>query len=368
MVVHDLVAWEVDPLGLARLQGDAEVLEDPATMCVARPDPQSPRPQPRASLATPSAPRRDSPPDAPPRGFNKGRRSQITSAPTEMPPTGWRPPVYSKSAEEKAALRTLLSEHVLLNDLAVGDIEVLIDAFQGLRFLPGARIITQGDIGETFYILESGACDISVEGQGVVMRALPGQSFGELALLYDCPRAATVVATERCKCWALEKVTFKRILRGNTMRRSARHEAFLDRVPVLAPLGRDEKRRLLDALCTRRVAAGEVVIREGTYGDDFYIIEEGEVRCTCDVSGGYEEICRRLVTADFFGERALLSTERRAATVTAVLDTTLLVLDRDTFLRLLGPLEECIQREAERQQRRPPSAGASPPVVAPDRQ
>lgn len=277
----------------------------------------------------------------------------------------WRPPVYSKSAEEKAALRTLLSEHVLLNDLAVGDIDVLIDAFQGLRFLPGAKIITQGDIGESFYILESGACDISVEGQGVVMCAQPGQSFGELALLYDCPRAATVVATERCKCWALEKVTFKRILRGNTMQRSARYEAFLGRVPVLAPLGRYEKRRLLDALRTQRVQAGEVIIREGTYGDDFYIIEEGEVRCTQAVSAD-EEICRRLVTADFFGERALLSTERRAATVTAVLDTTLLVLDRDTFLRLLGPLEECIQREAQRQQRR--ESGPSPPKLTPERQ
>lgn len=156
------------------------------------------------------------------------------SAPVEMA-AGWTPPVFSKSEEEKTALRALLSAHVLLTGLADHDIDVLIDAFQGLRFLPGHKIITQGDIGESFYILESGACDISVEGQGVVMHAEPGQSFGELALLYDCPRAATVVATERCKCWALEHVTFKRILKGNTMERHARYEAFLDRVPVLAP-------------------------------------------------------------------------------------------------------------------------------------
>ena len=117
------------------------------------------------------------------------------SAPVEMA-AGWTPPVFSKSEEEKTALRALLSAHVLLTGLADHDIDVLIDAFQGLRFLPGHKIITQGDIGESFYILESGACDISVEGQGVVMHAEPGQSFGELALLYDCPRAATVVATE----------------------------------------------------------------------------------------------------------------------------------------------------------------------------
>ena len=95
--------------------------------------------------------------------------------------------------------------------------------------------------------------------------------------------------------------------------------------------------------------AGEEIIREGSYGSAFYIIEEGEVRCSQHTSS--HEVCRRLVASDFFGERALLSTERRAATVTATRDSTLLVLDREAFLRLLGPLEECIRREAARQGR-----------------
>ena len=97
------------------------------------------------------------------------------------------------------------------------------------------------------------------------------------------------------------------------------------------------------------MSEGEEIIREGSYGNAFYIIEEGEVRCS--QQGSSHEICRRLVASDFFGERALLSTERRAATVTATRDSTLLVLDRETFLRLLGPLEECIRSEAARQGR-----------------
>ena len=86
------------------------------------------------------------------------------------------------------------------------------------------------------------------------------------------------------------------------------------------------------------MSEGTEIIREGTYGNDFYIIEEGEVRCSQQASP-HEDICRRLTASDFFGERALLSTERRAATVTATRPTSLLVLDRETFLRLLGPLE-----------------------------
>ena len=100
---------------------------------------------------------------------------------------------------------------------------------------------------------------------------------------------------------------------------------------------------------SQHVREGEEIITEGSYGNAFYIIEEGEVRCSQQASS--HEICRRLVTSDFFGERALLSTERRAATVTATRDSTLLVLDRDSFLGLLGPLEDCIRHEAARQQR-----------------
>lgn len=123
-------------------------------------------------------------------------------------------------------------------------------------------------------------------------------------------------------------------------------------MPVLSSLGRYEKLKLTDALRTQEVRAGEIVIREGTYGNDFYIIESGEVCCTqTQTNGEQKEVCRRLVAADFFGEQALLYTEQRAATVVAMCTTSLLVLDRETFLRLLGPLCDIIQRMASQQQR-----------------
>ena len=72
-------------------------------------------------------------------------------------------------------------------------------------------IIRQGDVGDFFYVLDTGHCDIHVEGVGKVMDVGPGGSFGELALMYDAPRAATVV---RCRavCWrpTVEPVTLTR--------------------------------------------------------------------------------------------------------------------------------------------------------------
>ena len=133
--------------------------------------------------------------------------------------------------------------------------QVLLDAFQGLRFLPGARIIKQGDIGKSFYFLQSGACTISVHGQGVVSRAGPGDCFGELALLYDSPRAATVEAVSRCHCWSLELGTFKRIVKGNAMQRNARraHRCPLPHAPpLLAPSPQALGMRPTTRLCCRQ--------------------------------------------------------------------------------------------------------------------
>ena len=72
---------------------------------------------------------------------------------------------------------------------------------QKVKFAPGDVIIKQGDEGDRFYVLESGTCDIPVKGKGSVMKALRGVDFGELALLFNQPRAATVTAESDVVVW-----------------------------------------------------------------------------------------------------------------------------------------------------------------------
>jgi len=61
----------------------------------------------------------------------------------------------------------------------------------------------------------------------------PGDSFGELALMYDSPRAATVKATSDCKLWAVDRMSYKRILMGATVQKRNRWINFLDQAPIL---------------------------------------------------------------------------------------------------------------------------------------
>jgi len=122
---------------------------------------------------------------------------------------------------------------------------------------------------------------------------------------------------------------------------SAEYKSFLDSVPILKGLSDEQKLEMAGALKEKEYQSGSNVICEGDEGDKFYLIREGEVKCT--KAGVAEEISRRLVRGDFFGELALLSADKRAATVTVTSGKcSLLSLERDQFTRLLGPLKDML--------------------------
>lgn len=85
--------------------------------------------------------------------------------------------------------------------------------------------------------------------------------------------------------------------------------------------------------------------------EKLYNNTELKVRCSCNVPGtGEERDILRLGKSDYFGERALLMNEPRAANVIAVGDVDCLVLVRSDFVKLLGPLQAILGREAERRE------------------
>jgi CRP-like cAMP-binding protein len=86
--------------------------------------------------------------------------------------------------------------------------------------------------------------------------------------------------------------------------------------------------RLVDAV---HLDPGETVVREGEYGDQFFIVAEGELDVTCE-RGAYPPVG----TGDVFGEIALLHDVRRTATVTAREQCLLYALDRDSFLSAMS--------------------------------
>ena len=102
--------------------------------------------------------------------------------------------------------------------------------------------------------------------------------------------------------------------------------------------------QLADALKVKTFVKGELILSEGADGDDFYIVEEGEVVCTKNKGGVEVEVSPTLSSGSFFGELALLNDDKRQASVKATSDSVeCLTIDRKSFKRLLGPLEEILK-------------------------
>lgn len=255
------------------------------------------------------------------------------------------PFVSGQTNDSRRRITEVAKSCLLFKGLDASSLRTVIDAMEKKEFAAGDKIIEQGAVGDYFYIVVNGSAEIVVAGKGKVMDAGPGSSFGELALMYDAPRAATVQATAPVVAWALDRMTFKKTVMGSAMLRRKRHEDFLKSIEILQGLDEYQRLTVADALQPRDFGEGEVILREGDKGDDFYIVEEGEVKVTKEGVEG--EVSKRLSTGAYFGERALLTNDARAATVTSVTPTRCQVLDRSTFKRLLGPLEDIMRSRME---------------------
>lgn len=169
-----------------------------------------------------------------------------------------------------------------------------------------------------------------------------GGSFGELALMYNAPRAATVVSTEAASTlWALDRVTFRRILMESTFARRRLYEKFLEEVPLLSSLTPYERSKISDALETQKHPAGTTIIKQGDIGQSFFLLESGEADAFKD---GQSESVKHYKKGDFFGELALLNDAPRAASVVSATEVKVATLGKNAFARLLGPVESIMRR------------------------
>ena len=116
-------------------------------------------------------------------------------------------------------------------------------------------------------------------------------------------------------------------------------------VPILSTLTQYERMTIADALVPSSFADADEIIREGDVnGDTFYIVAAGEVECTTGAPGEPQVVIGRCGVGDYFGEMALLTSRPRACTVRAIGDVKTLELDRKTFRRVMGPLQEILKR------------------------
>ncbi|KAF9728814.1 hypothetical protein PMIN06_002498 [Paraphaeosphaeria minitans] len=291
-----------------------------------------------------------------PNNYNLNRRTSVSAEslnPASSDHSDWTPPDHPKSPEQQARLREAVASNFLFSHLDDEQSAQVLGALQE-KPIPtkGIKVIQQGDVGDYFYVVEKGSFDIYVnqsgkleagpDGQGSRVGSVgPGGSFGELALMYNAPRAATVVSAEASNLWALDRVTFRRILMDSAFQRRRMYEGFLEEVPLLASLTPYERSKIADALETKKFPPGTHIIKEGDVGESFYILESGVAEV---YKRGNEKPVHRYGKGDYFGELALLNDAPRAASVVSTTEVKVATLGKNGFQRLLGPVEGIMRR------------------------
>ncbi len=214
------------------------------------------------------------------------------------------------------------------------------------RHTNGEQIISEGEAGDSFFMLADGIVIVSkkVKGQDTVLAHLhQGAVFGEMALVSNAPRAATVVAQGDVDLLELSrrdleehagelesvKLALKKFTRGRFLANLAATS------PLFRPLSKPDRRALMAKFKPQKVFPDDILIEEGEAGRGLYLILRGEHRVTTKEGAGVTELAR-LRGGDVFGEISLLRAQPTNASVTATSVGEVLFLPKEDFQEMLA--------------------------------
>ncbi|XP_017577890.1 cGMP-dependent protein kinase 2 [Pygocentrus nattereri] len=241
--------------------------------------------------------------------------------------------------------KKLINEAIMNNDflkkLEPQHTREMVDCMYEKIYTANQLVIQEGEPGNYLYVLAAGLLEVIQNGKHLGQMQ-PGTAFGELAILYNCKRTATVKAVTKSHIWALDRQTFQSIMMRSTQARHEEYFSFLRSVSLLKDLPEEKLSKIVDCLEIDYFDKGDYIIREGEEGNTFFIIAKGEVSVTQSTEGCPEpQEIKTLGVGDYFGEKALISEDVRSANIVAKEnDTQCLVVDRDNFNQMVGTYEE----------------------------
>lgn len=247
--------------------------------------------------------------------------------------TRWRQPRRRTLRERK----TLLEQVRFLAQLSEEQLAEVAARLHRETFGPGETVLRQGEAGDRFYLIERGTAEVFVGNDShprVVLAT--GNYFGELALLHNVPRTATVRAGSALGVLWLTKGDFERLLSPHVAASAQIDEAIyaLERLrsfPIFANLSSRELDELAIRLQREQFPAGATIVAEGERGEAFYLIDSGQAEVM--ING---QRVRTIGRGEHFGEIALVLDVPRTATVRALTPLDLWKLHRTDFDTLVG--------------------------------
>jgi CRP-like cAMP-binding protein len=218
-----------------------------------------------------------------------------------------------------------------------------------LRLKDGDVVMRQGEVGDSLFLVAGGELRVFVntpDGPKDVAHLFENTLFGEMALITDQPRTASVAVVGQADVIQVSKTALLHVIAGVPSVREALDRFSRERLiknilqtsPLFVPFTKSQQGELLRRFEGHEIEAGVDIIREGARGQGLFLVLSGGVDVLTHATS--EKPVAHLRAGDVFGEMSLVTDQPTSATVRAATPTTVLFLGREYVERLAEAVPE----------------------------
>ena len=183
------------------------------------------------------------------------------------------------------------------------------------QFAPGQIVFHKGDAGDSFCVILSGSVHVlipspsavSLDSIRPVATLFAGQSFGELALLHNKERAATIQTAEFTSLAVLEKSDFARILHRIEETKLRNKFIFISSLKVFSGWPESQMWKLVYFFQESLYTKGQIVYKQGDLADKVYVSLSGEFEYRQEIEGIKQAVLAVIGSKELFGEREVVA-------------------------------------------------------------
>ncbi len=266
---------------------------------------------------------------------------------------GTMPPPLPQKAGAKAPIAVEAAPSValpsipLFSDLSKNAFIQLMEQMQMRSISADEVVIREGDVDSEMFIISSGKVKVtkaSETGEDIVLAHLgEGTFFGEMALLSEAPRSASVIAIEDTTLFVVSRAVISQVTQNfssvnNIMLRFYRQRLLSNLMttsPIFRPLSNEQRKGLIEQFKSREVGAAENILEEGQKGDGLYMLLSGKAEVSRTLEGK-EQVLAHLKEGDVFGEMSLLNNGLVSASIKALRKSIVLKLPKRRFSEILS--------------------------------